>query len=119
MGVEDRRGKANRKVVLIDLEDMLFGEQDGHDLARSEDRSAEILDLSQARRPTDRIVVGCSAHLVFLANSLFPSAQVVSTQGADGSSLALIEALDLHSACLLYTSPSPRDQRGSRMPSSA
>ena len=25
----------------------------------------------------------------------------------------------LHIACLLYTSPSPRDQRGSRMPSSA
>ena len=25
----------------------------------------------------------------------------------------------LHSFCLLYTSPSPRDQRGSRMPSSA
>ena len=24
-----------------------------------------------------------------------------------------------HNACLLYTSPSPRDQRGSRMPSSA
>ena len=24
-----------------------------------------------------------------------------------------------HSGCLLYTSPSPRDQRGSRMPSSA
>ena len=26
---------------------------------------------------------------------------------------------DLIAACLLYTSPSPRDQRGSRMPSSA
>ena len=25
----------------------------------------------------------------------------------------------LHMTCLLYTSPSPRDQRGSRMPSSA
>ena len=25
----------------------------------------------------------------------------------------------LHKVCLLYTSPSPRDQRGSRMPSSA
>ena len=25
----------------------------------------------------------------------------------------------LHKGCLLYTSPSPRDQRGSRMPSSA
>ena len=27
--------------------------------------------------------------------------------------------LTLNEACLLYTSPSPRDQRGSRMPSSA
>ena len=27
--------------------------------------------------------------------------------------------MDVVSACLLYTSPSPRDQRGSRMPSSA
>ena len=40
-----------------------------------------------------------------------------STPGA-----AIIEAkIDgvLHDYCLLYTSPSPRDQRGSRMPSSA
>ena len=29
------------------------------------------------------------------------------------------EAGDNHYFCLLYTSPSPRDQRGSRMPSSA
>ena len=29
------------------------------------------------------------------------------------------EACDLYGTCLLYTSPSPRDQRGSRMPSSA
>ena len=29
------------------------------------------------------------------------------------------EALLSHTNCLLYTSPSPRDQRGSRMPSSA
>ena len=27
--------------------------------------------------------------------------------------------ITLHEGCLLYTSPSPRDQRGSRMPSSA
>ena len=27
--------------------------------------------------------------------------------------------LELINSCLLYTSPSPRDQRGSRMPSSA
>ena len=35
--------------------------------------------------------------------------------GCAGASAA-IEAYD---TCLLYTSPSPRDQRGSRMPSSA
>ena len=34
---------------------------------------------------------------------------------SDGYSLAM-EAVE---ACLLYTSPSPRDQRGTRMPSSA
>ena len=28
-------------------------------------------------------------------------------------------SLEVWSTCLLYTSPSPRDQRGSRMPSSA
>ena len=32
---------------------------------------------------------------------------------------ALLKTLEEPPACLLYTSPSPRDQRGSRMPSSA
>ena len=31
----------------------------------------------------------------------------------------IIDGLDENKICLLYTSPSPRDQRGSRMPSSA
>ena len=30
-----------------------------------------------------------------------------------------IQKMEVHEDCLLYTSPSPRDQRGSRMPSSA
>ena len=30
-----------------------------------------------------------------------------------------LESVRLSTGCLLYTSPSPRDQRGSRMPSSA
>ena len=29
------------------------------------------------------------------------------------------ETIPIYNSCLLYTSPSPRDQRGSRMPSSA
>ena len=33
--------------------------------------------------------------------------------------LTELEALTITEICLLYTSPSPRDQRGSRMPSSA
>ena len=36
-----------------------------------------------------------------------------------GPSLALAKKLAQDCDCLLYTSPSPRDQRGSRMPSSA
>ena len=36
------------------------------------------------------------------------------------NALRLLDTEDLHCLrCLLYTSPSPRDQRGSRMPSSA
>ena len=31
----------------------------------------------------------------------------------------IIDTTSTHRTCLLYTSPSPRDQRGSRMPSSA
>ena len=31
----------------------------------------------------------------------------------------VVQVPDLNKVCLLYTSPSPRDQRGSRMPSSA
>ena len=36
-----------------------------------------------------------------------------------GGPVDLAEARRLLGLCLLYTSPSPRDQRGSRMPSSA
>ena len=40
---------------------------------------------------------------------------------ADGASIAILaKTAEPHpKLCLLYTSPSPRDQRGSRMPSSA
>ena len=38
---------------------------------------------------------------------------------ANGDFLPLTDQIELSEVCLLYTSPSPRDQRGSRMPSSA
>ena len=37
----------------------------------------------------------------------------------DGLTVHALDFLDKALTCLLYTSPSPRDQRGSRMPSSA
>ena len=40
-------------------------------------------------------------------------------QGFDGSSLVTAVSFDMSEACLLYTSPSPRDLSTSRMPSSA
>ena len=49
------------------------------------------------------------------------SAAIDSKQIALGLFIDLSKAFDTvnHEICLLYTSPSPRDQRGSRMPSSA
>ena len=49
-----------------------------------------------------------------ISNIIASSYQAVSGSGAQG-----IEELRSQITCLLYTSPSPRDQRGSRMPSSA
>ena len=70
-----------------------------HTLARVK---AEMGDHEpQERIDAEAQVVACSD--VLIAN-------------ADEERRQLIE---LYGACLLYTSPSPRDQRGSRMPSSA
>ena len=41
------------------------------------------------------------------------------TQGVESTKVLAASLRDVHSVCLLYTSPSPRDKRQSRMPSSA
>ena len=40
-------------------------------------------------------------------------------RGEESTLLGGVKELLAYDICLLYTSPSPRDQRGSRMPSSA
>lgn len=93
--VGDRRARNARKIVLIDLENMLFGQHKGTDDRHPRNRSTEILELAQARRPGDTVIVGCNPHLVFLANDLFPGGQIVTGKGKDGADQALIDALDL------------------------
>ena len=50
---------------------------------------------------------------------LLPSAVVTAHLALALTLVALLSGLTQRLLCLLYTSPSPRDQRGSRMPSSA
>ena len=55
-----------------------------------------------------------------LAEEIFMQDPVVAiTLATSKLEQELAKALTKHGICLLYTSPSPRDQRGSRMPSSA
>ena len=69
----------------------------------------------QDRWPGQILDLGTGSGCLLLALlSEFTSAHGV---GVDGSRRALLLAQS--NGCLLYTSPSPRDQRGSRMPSSA
>ena len=57
---------------------------------------------------------------IFMANKRNMKAlSFVLASGAFGNVYALESVVNLQTTCLLYTSPSPRDQRGSRMPSSA
>ena len=62
---------------------------------------------------------GKTTLLRVLAGLQHPTGGEVEVLGAAPSDRALIRRVAYQSDCLLYTSPSPRDQRGSRMPSSA
>jgi len=96
----NRRDAESRKIVLIDLENMLFG---SHAESNRTDRSKEILELAQARRPNDMLIVGCNPNLVFLANEHFPGAKIVTGKGKDGADHALIDAIDATHAADRYS----------------
>ena len=85
-------------------------------LLDDEPRSASVSTLEK----TTTLVFGKAAFLDCLRTSPEMSINIIRSlthrlrQATEGS-----RSLALDNVCLLYTSPSPRDQRGSRMPSSA
>ena len=56
---------------------------------------------------------------VAIMTGVIPAVQVQTGTEIPKKQEARLREVDLLQPCLLYTSPSPRDQRGSRMPSSA
>ena len=52
-------------------------------------------------------------------NFIYDNQQLNLTQGISGSGARYTDGIYVFWSCLLYTSPSPRDMRRSRMPSSA
>ena len=79
----------------------------------------EILAINQANIPEVgsvpdmgrlKSLLDWSSHLIVIRNDEIAGFIILMREGQDYDSL---------NYCLLYTSPSPRDQRGSRMPSSA
>lgn len=102
------RDSLHRKLVLVDLENLLFGEHEEEDLPILNTRSRQIRDLAQARRDEDQLVIGCNPHLAFAARSAFPRAKIVVGSGPDGADNALLRSFDLsvaqrrfHEVCIV------------------
>ena len=72
------------------------------------------------RKGTTPLLIACQNGHTEIVETLI-AANAVVNQARDGGFTPLYIACEKgHTeVCLLYTSPSPRDQRGSRMPSSA
>ena len=72
-----------------------------------------LLDLKNVRKQYANFSLECSMQV--------KRGSITGLIGANGAGKTTIfkASLGLIHTCLLYTSPSPRDQRGSRMPSSA
>ena len=101
--MSDTRSSSSRKLVLVDLENLLFG---GHERVVEsvlDDRSAAILAIAQARRVGDQLVVGCNPRLAFEARTAFPGARLVTRTGENGADAALIDAFDSDHAASRFT----------------
>ena len=97
------RGQRSRKLVVVDLENVLFGRHDGLSQTFIDETRAKILSLSEARRPVDQFLVGCNPQLAFAARDAFPKAQLITRTGTNGADRALVEHLDAIHAAARFT----------------
>ena len=77
------------------------------------DDDPKILETCRSVLAPEANVAG--EELQAMADSLFGTQRVAPEEGVG----KVRQHFEVTTVCLLYTSPSPRDQRGSRMPSSA
>ena len=102
-----------RSVALVDLDQQRSSYQWG---ATRSSQAAKIdvyqEDLGEQELNASRVIYDCPAQIhIGLTTDLINKSDVII--------MPINPSIIDHRACLLYTSPSPRDKRQSRMPSSA
>ena len=102
-----------RRNTIPILSNVLIECGDGAVTLTATDMDLTLTETTGASVPTSGSVTA-PAHMLFDIVRKLPDGVEVGLTKSDGS-----DRMTLTAGCLLYTSPSPRDQRGSRMPSSA
>ena len=100
--------------VHLDVEHALFGSLESLIWLDATGWSSLVDPVALATLPPELLRIALVALLIGLGLLLFWRPLAISTFDE-----GFAETLGMPVRCLLYTSPSPRDQRGSRMPSSA
>ena len=112
VAVSTLRESSGGKLSLAHFRDVREERKAQHDLR------AALVKAEEATRMKSEFLANMSHEIRTPLNGVIGMAQVLShsdlTEGQE-EHVSIIQ----DSSCLLYTSPSPRDQRGSRMPSSA
>ena len=99
--------KYHEEEILKDIEEYVSGTYQGHYTGKSHEfRNVQTIDLMASKELASGF---CQA------NILKYGSRYGNKDGRNKKDLMKV----IHYACLLYTSPSPRDKRQSRMPSSA
>ena len=97
--------------IVVSSGPMLNGKWQGKDIGSGTD----VWKFSEAVRAGDMSL----SEFMAAESGMSRSKGVCMTMGTASTMSSLVEAMGLSLPCLLYTSPSPRDKRQSRMPSSA